>query len=359
MINEYRSHAAAPRDRGTAFGEHWRERVGDTIEGYRELFSACDESAFDIDAAGEPALVAIRAWAPELATEIEGIALGAGVTPQSVAAINARTEILARWLPQGRGECSTAVLLGGESPVSVQTWDWHDRFADNWLVWLIELPDGRTVVTLTEFGIVGKIGVNNLGIGVHINYLRHRSDRASVGVPVHVVARRLLDEAKNMDEAMGVIRSAAVSASSALTIVDYDGEDSSAVVAELFPDGPVYVLPEPDGVLVHTNHFVHPTAAGGDLEAALAGDSFFRYEMLRRRLAAAAPATRDGLIAALNSHLGGAGALCCHPDPAAGIGARYETLATVGIDFKTGRLDVREGGPCRAASPTILRKVHA
>jgi isopenicillin-N N-acyltransferase-like protein len=359
MINEYHSPLADPRDRGASFGEHWRERVRDTIEGYRELFSVQNGSAFDIEEAGGPALVAIRGWAPELATEIEGIAAGAGVSSHSVAAINARTEIIARFTPQGRGECSTAVLLGGERPITVQTWDWHDRFEDNWLVWTIELPNDRTVVTMTEFGIVGKIGVNNVGLGVHLNFLRHRSDRAAIGVPVHIVARRVLDEATNMDAAMGLVRSAAVSASSALTIIEFDGKDSTAVVAELFPEGPAYVLPEPDGVLVHTNHFVHPTAAIGDLEPALGGDSYFRYEMLRRRLAATPPASRDSVIAALNSHLGGGGALCCHPDPAAGIGARYATLATVAIDLKAGRLDVREGGPCLASESTILRKVHA
>jgi isopenicillin-N N-acyltransferase-like protein len=358
MINEFHSPLAGAHDRGASFGEHWRERVRDTVEGYHELFSAMNGGEFDMDVAGRDALLAIRWWAPELADEIEGIALGAGVAPERVAAINARTEVLARWFPQGRGECSTAVLLGADGPVSVQTWDWHDRFADDWLVWTIELPGGRTVVTLTEFGIVGKIGVNNVGLGVHINYLRHRSDQAAIGVPVHIVARRLLDEATNMDAAVGLIRTAAVSASSALTIIECDGEDATALVAELFPDGPVYVLPDPNGVIVHTNHFVHPTAVAGDLEAALGGDSFFRYELLRRRLATAQPTSTEGVIAALNSHLGGTGALCCHPDPDAGIGARYETLATVGIDFQAGRLDVREGGPCHVKSPAILRKVH-
>ena len=47
------------------------------------------------------------------------------------------------------------------------------------------------------------------------------------------------------------------------------------------------------------------------------------------------------------NHTGGSGALCCHPEPAATLGSRYMTLATVSLDVRHGAMTVLAGGPCR------------
>ena len=82
-----------------------------------------------------------------LAREIEGIADGAGLPVEHVAALNARTEVLALAAAGGRGECSVAVVLDGEreGPVALQTWDWHEELAGSFHVLCIEHPDGRVV----------------------------------------------------------------------------------------------------------------------------------------------------------------------------------------------------------------------
>ncbi len=63
----------------------------------------------------------------------------------------------------------------------------------------IEHPDGQVVRTLTEYGIVGKLGVSRRGLGLLLNILHHEGDGRGIGVPVHVVARRVLDEARDLD----------------------------------------------------------------------------------------------------------------------------------------------------------------
>ena len=45
-------------------------------------------------------------------------------------------------------------------PVALQTWDWHEELASSFHVLCIEHPDGHVVRTLTEYGIVGKLGVS-------------------------------------------------------------------------------------------------------------------------------------------------------------------------------------------------------
>ncbi len=346
MVRSFVSEPADPRERGRAFGEAWRDEIADTVAGYAELFALKAGAAVDLAALGREAHAAIAGWAPRLAEEIDGIAQGAGLPATHVAAINARTEILAGFGAPHRGECSTAVFLAGAKPLAVQTWDWYDRFASNWLLWTIRLGDGRELQTLTEFGIVGKIAVNSTGLGVHFNLLRHRADRARIGVPVHVVARRAIEEAPDLEAALRLVGGADVSASTALTFVATDGRDATALTAEVHPGGPAYVLPDAGGLLVHTNHFLHPATLADDREPALAGDSFFRYELLRRRLHAAPPGTAEDIVAALASHLGGGGALCVHPLPDAPFDESFATLATAELDVAAGRIHARAGGPC-------------
>jgi isopenicillin-N N-acyltransferase-like protein len=345
-IRSFVSEPADAHERGRAFGETWRDEIRDTVAGYAELFALLGGVPLPLGPVGGEAHDAIARWAPQLAEEIDGIAQGAGMPTTHLAAINARTEILAGLGASHRGECSTAVFLGGVKPLAVQTWDWYQRFAGNWLLWTIRLGNGRELQTLTEFGIVGKIAVNSSGLGVHFNLLRHRADHARIGVPVHVIARRAIEESHDLETALRLVGSAAVSASTALTFVATDGRDATALTAEMHPGGPAYVLPDTDGLLVHTNHFLHPNALADDREPALGGDSFFRYELLRRRLRASRPSTAEDIVAALASHLGGAGALCVHPQPDAPLDESFATLATVVLDVEAGKIHARAGGPC-------------
>src|SRR3954468_13130492 len=306
---------APPRERGLEFGETHRDEVRGTVAAYAELI--------DLDAG---TLEPIRAAAPELAEEIEGIAAGAGLPVHEVAAINARTELL----PAGpRGECSTVVALPGDGrpPVSVQTWDWFGALAGNWLVWTIEHPDGRVGHTVPEYGIVGKIGVNVAGLGVHLNILHHvRDGEGPVGAPVHVLARRALDRATDVTSALELLTPAPVSASSCVTVVDA----SSAVSVELSPAGPGAVLPTAGGVLLHTNHFLADPGRAGCTDLVTGPDSFVRYDVLRRALGERAlDLTEDGVLAAMSSHVGG---VCCHPPDGADPAYEYATLATIAID---------------------------
>ena len=242
----------------------------------------------------------------------------------------------------------------------MQTWDWHDVFADSWLVWTIEHPDGHVVHTLTEYGILGKIGVSSAGLGLNLNILHHGHDGGLVRVPVHVLARSVLDSARDIGQALAIIGAAPVSASSAFTLTAAGVEEPIAITAEVFPGGPRFVPPRPDGLLLHTNHFLDPHAARHEQEIWIGPDTFLRLAILERRLARLAgngDAGRSGgsgetdLLAAMSSHLGGGGAICCHPDAAATLGERYATLATVVLDVQAGALTVRAGGPCEQASP--------
>ena len=346
MIRRFTSTVAGPAARGEEFGAHHATEVASTVDTYRRVLAP----AGPIDALGAAALARIEEFAPDLAAEVRGIAGGAGVPASHLAAVNARTEILAIAARAtgtvGPSECSVVVSLGDDDaePVAVQTWDWYPELADNWLEWTIPHPDGRRVVTVTEHGIVGKIGVNGYGVGLLLNILHHREDGAAVGVPVHVVARHILDTAANVHSGLFTAGSARVSASSTITLVGARRAGQTAVATELWPGGPGHALPTPDGLLVHTNHFLSDPARPGDRKPVEAPDTLVRYEVLRRRLHRyGGRADADQILAALADHTGG---VCCHPDPHAAAGPTYATLATIRLDLAAGTLHTHAGGPC-------------
>ncbi len=356
MVRHHVSDQAAPASRGEAFGAAHADRIAATVSTYERLFRTVAEGV-DLEAAGIEALRAIEEFAPNLAAEIRGIAGGAALSPSRVAAINARTELLARAGVISRGECSAVVSLGrdGQAPVAGQTWDWHEELSDSWLVWTIQHPDGHRVHTLTEYGVVGKIGVTSASIGVLFTLLRHRRDGlGSIGVPVHVLSRSVLDRARDVSQALELIASARVSASTSLNVVAWRDGECTAATAELHPGGPSWVLPDEDGLLIHTNHFVARTAEGDDLETQRYPDSLTRYEILRRRLHGTRLASRDALLAALTSHVGAHGGVCCHPREDAVFGDRQTTIATVSLDVAAGSLAVRPGRPCETATWTVI-----
>jgi isopenicillin-N N-acyltransferase-like protein len=356
MTRRFTSAVAQPHARGVEFGRAHTAEITATVAAYLRLFALTRNPSVDgvptdlppvIDRLGGLALERVHAWAPDLAEEIRGIAAGAGQTPERIAALNARTEILAN-LDAGVGdECSTVVSLASGQPVAMQNWDWYDVMSANWLEWTIPFPDGRRVTTVTEYGVVGKIGVNDRGVGTHFNILHHRDDGAGIGLPVHVIARSILDSADDTASAVAMCTAArageGLTASTAITVVDR----SSAVSAELWPGGVGEACPDDDGLLIRTNHFLTEPAASGDTYPDRDTDTVARYAGLRDALAGLGPhVTREAVFAALAEDRDG---VCCHPVPEGPVELRHATLATVAVDPAHATLWVNAGSPCQAA----------
>lgn len=174
---------AARRERNASakrFGD-WVRRVAEL---YREHFAVLGLPADRVRDIATRSHEALRAWAPSLAEESDACADAAGVERWTVAAVGARTEILAGCPSPRKGECSTAVFApGGAAPQTVQTWDWHDLLVPDALLHELTPSQGRKVKLFTEFGAPGKIGVNSAGLGVHFNISSTRRTPRAVACP--------------------------------------------------------------------------------------------------------------------------------------------------------------------------------
>ena len=347
MTTTFTSSALPPYDRGVELGQRFAREISDTVATYRRLFETRAEKPFDIDHWSDRAWQTIERLAPVHAEEIAGIAEGAGLSVQQLASVNARTELLVAANPTGLSECSTVVSLPPDlPPVAVQTWDWYDAMSDGWFVWTIPFPDGRVVTTVTEFGMLAKIGVNDRGVGVMLNMLHHHNDlgaaaREELGHPVHLLARSILDEAASADQAVVIASAPRTSASTSLTVVDDRG---SAASVELFPGGPGVLVPT-DGVLVRTNHFVSEAGHDGCLASTIGPSTELRRAHLVEVFAERVPETAAEVIEAMTHHLEDGG-VCRHPLTDTDPVLWHRTLATVSIDTASRTLDVRPDGPC-------------
>jgi isopenicillin-N N-acyltransferase like protein len=352
MTRLFRSTATGPRARGIEFGCIHGDKIRANIAIYKGLFDSRAGGSFDATGAGGEALAATKSFAPDLHAEMLGMAEGAGVDPALIGMLNARTEVLALFGAGGRGECSVIIHVAHDAvpPVAVQTWDWFCVLRESWLVWEIPLADGSVTKTMTEYGIVGKSGMNTRGLGLLFTILHHVDDGKRIGVPVHVAARHALDAASNIARAAQMLACADVSASSSINLVSCEDGVSAAMSVELHPGGPGFVLPDARGFLIHTNHFLAPGLSGFDTAPRSSPDTLLRHDLLRRKMAALKEPGERAILSAMASHSGGDGAVCCHREPGADAASAYETLCTVSLDLARGELRVHAGGPCTHGS---------
>ncbi|SFS09359.1 isopenicillin-N N-acyltransferase like protein [Agrococcus baldri] len=358
-VIELRLTDASPQSRGEAYGTSVAVHVRDVIERYRQAYATLGVPAGVAEEIAAASIAPTRVWAPEQAAELDGIAAGAGVPLLDLMLLNARTEILSH-APAPPTECSTVVALHpGRHPQTLQTWDWNGDLVPT-AVLLEGLVGGRVVRTFAEAGMLGKIGVarqpGSPGLGVHFNILHHRSDRSAVGVPVHVVMRRILDEARDLDEAIAIARSAPLGASTVLTVIEGESERRHARAAslELSPAGVGVVEPD-GGFLAHTNHYLDPALAEG--EAARASSTTWRrllHTLVQREPIMAA----TDAVAMAGAMCGSAGAdapVCVVAAPDAAFAERWSTLLTASLDVEAAAIDWFAGPPSGLTAATVRR----
>ncbi|WP_404321115.1 C45 family autoproteolytic acyltransferase/hydolase [Arthrobacter luteolus] len=338
--------AESAGERGVQRGKACSPQLASGWQTYAELFSAGGISAARVEAEALASLAAVDAWLPDLAAEIRGTAAGAGLPEWQVAALNARTEILSLSKTQLPGECSTVISTIPGRVFSAQTWDWHEELAKAWHLQSVAHADGA-FVGMTEYGILGKIGVNSHGVGVHLNVLGHSGDTPGA-VPVHVAAAAVLYYAKTLDEAVDLLTAVPVTTSSSISVVTAEG----ACMVELSPVG-AQVIPAAGDYLLHTNHFLSPLPAAGERTELYQPDSGQRLDLLKRRCSGHFdPSDPLDLVPYLCSRPGDGADLCCVPAAGARFGDRWRTLATALIDPETARLSVSPGAPTEAGQET-------
>jgi isopenicillin-N N-acyltransferase-like protein len=343
----HRSAAMTPEQRGREFGVARHEAVDNTLAAYRRLFAATRGlDAAAVVAAGVQVRARVEHDWPALAAEVEAMAAGAEVDAAELFAANARTEILAGHL---HGECSTLASVGAARPLLMQNWDWHPDLARSRVVWVVELPEGGWFATLTEAGLLAKIGLNSHGLAVCLNLLATSGDGDLEVLPVHLALRLILAGCKSVDDARSLLASAPFGASSCITVMDADG---NVAMFECRPGGPPLEPPVQDRWATHTNHFLAPLPESlTDILRADWPDTDHRLGRVRAALAD--PATGPEVSDVLRDHGGGAISVCCHDEGNPSWADRQATLASLRMWPRERELEIAWGQPCACSYERI------
>jgi isopenicillin-N N-acyltransferase-like protein len=197
------------RSRGRAHGEEARELVRTALARWEEATGAASGVPIDRyvrDFLGSTELLATTAsLLPDLAVEIEGIAEGAGVRAELVAAYNLMDEQWWYDLGAQRG-CSVVARADGDRVVVAQTMDLPAFMDGTQLVLRVADPDAPEVLLLTSAGLIGLTGVNRAGVAVCVNALLMLRSSAR-GLPVAAVVRGAL-RCTSLNAAVAFVRSA-------------------------------------------------------------------------------------------------------------------------------------------------------
>jgi isopenicillin-N N-acyltransferase-like protein len=348
-----------PYRRGYHLGSVAADRIAHTISAYMAMFRL--RAGLRRDGVREQAerfMPVIERATPALFDEMRGIADGAGRDLRDVVAINARTELL-------YGSCAPpeCTAVGAVPPATAdghirlgQNWDWHPSQAGALVLWILLRDDGPDVLTLTEAGMVGKIGANAAGLAICVNLLTSDGDHMGPALPMHVILRHVLDTAQSVDEAVGLL-----TATERCTSCNHLLADRRGMLADVesTPRGQA-VLHTDRGILTHTNHCLDRALFAHDRGAREHAETIARGERAEQ-LALDTPLDAGAFRAILSDHAHAPYAICRHGWEGQQPEEQAMTIAAIVCDLTAGTVDLADGTPCSAQWRTIdlARLLHS
>ena len=255
--------SGSPRARGRRQGEAVPERVAASAALYREQMERRGIGVAEQAHMARAFMPVIAAYDPAYLEEMEGIAEGAGVSIEDVVTINCRTEMMfgsERAVVEKTDGCTGLIVMPERSAsgrlLHAHNWDWREECVDTGIVLKIRAEDGNDVLTFCEAGALARHGFNRAGIAITGNFLMCERDFVRAGqAPLALIRRKLL-ECGSLSTAMSCLWTRDRYCSNNLMLSHSGGE---AVNLECAPDEIFWSLPE-DGILVHANHWIAPSA---------------------------------------------------------------------------------------------------
>ena len=316
-------------------GEVPAERIRCSLDTYRWLFG---EAGWEAARAHAPAIgEALAAAEPRWIDELSLWAAAAGTDLDDLLVLNARSEVLSALRSERRrrrGECTVVAEAGRLG----QTWDWFGRQRPAMVV--LRTPG---FLTLTEAGMLAKVGVNRDGLAVGLTYLASPGDGVpGVGrLPVHALLRLLLERSSSVATGLELLAQHPLSGSACIPLVDR----TQAVLVESTPAGRS-VLPAG----VHTNHCLNPQLRRTQGPIDFLVDSEDRLERATTLRARGAPVEE-----VLADTAGGLHAIDQPPDPSLRPRERTETVMAVVAAPAAGTLRIAPGRPSEGGFTHVVR----
>jgi predicted choloylglycine hydrolase len=324
-----------PYECGYQYGQAVGELIRNNIKVYLRIFQF--HADLDRDAALQKAeryLPEIERYDANLLQEMRGIADGAGITLNEVAMLNTRTELMSA---VALHECTAIAALPPATSGDVwlaQNWDWMPVTYDSIITLKIKQPGKPAITMLVEAGQIGKMGMNDAGIGFCLNWLS--ADYQRIGVPVLAICRGILNST-HIDEAIGTVYGCQ-RASSANFLIAY--KDAFAINLETTPDDLDFLEPV-NGLLIHTNHFITPRLRATDQGLKdKGGSSLVRKQRAQYLLESETDVDRQKILRALNDVVLGPLSPYLSPKSDNNELDQWATLASIVMNLSNGEIHI-------------------
>jgi len=356
-----------PHERGVQYGAACAAHIRISIASYARLFAYLHGADWaEMQQRALAYIPVLEQHAPDLLQEMRGIAEGARLGFAEILTLNVRTELVAgvrRASPAPgyddviaaneragvaqHGECTTVAAFPGATAhgntLLAQTWDWYGEQRAACVILRIEEPDAPTILTLTEAGILAKIGLNSAGVGVSLNILFSEGDGTQPNMPVHILLRRALQQ-RSFADAVDMLRATPAAASSCITIVEATGAGASL---EVTPHG-VGVLEPHNGTLAHTNHCVTEPASACEIPHLPNSSSLPRFDRAATLLHEHhGHIDQEVLMSILRDHQDVPLCICRHPEHTPAADYQPESVCGVILDVASRVMHVAAGVPCQ------------
>ena len=206
-IIEY-NYKLGPLENGKKHGESFRVGINELVSIRKNLLINKNPALKnDLNYLSVMQFEATKKYAPGLATELEGIAIGANVSIEDIVILNNYTDF--RDIGLENEGCTTLHLMSGQESICGQTWDMHSS-AKNY-VCLIHVPGDENRAGQIYFSLVGCLGMmgaNTHRLLVGVNNINTKNAEASIIWPALI--RNGIDRSSNFETLEKMISQAPV-----------------------------------------------------------------------------------------------------------------------------------------------------
>lgn len=282
-----------------------------------------------------------RKW-PDYLEEMRGVAEGAEVQLSDIIACNVRTEIAFGLFSDG---CTALSWRTADASFLAQNWDWQEAQKKNLVVLTIKQQSNKpTIKMVTEAGLIGKIGLNDAGVGVCLNAIMING-MDPTKLPCHLGLRLVLDS-RSREEAVKRLEECGIASACHMLIADPTGgiglEWSSSEVQKCEMNDRKQVF--------HSNHYIveHPTI---DQDSSWMKDSGFRVKRIEELASKLGDApSKDEVFEVFKDETNYPGAICrAQKSPSTSA-----TLFNIVMDLEARRADVRLGRTVAVEDHVVL-----
>ncbi|PLB39136.1 AAT-domain-containing protein [Aspergillus candidus] len=329
-----------PYELGHAHGVGAMEMVQRSVSFYKKMFAHTCKLKWPVvrTIAEDWKREMKRKW-PHYYSEIQGIADGSQMPLIDIVILNIRTEIAFGMFNDG---CTSLYWKTDRYSFLAQNWDWMEEQKQNLLVLNIVSDTGPRIKMITEAGIIGKIGLNELGVGVCLNAIKAPGCDPS-RLPVHLGLRAAL-ESLSADAAARQLKEVGIGASAHFLIADQEKAFGLEVTARTIET----IQTNGKGQIFHANHLLLPHR--GVVDANWLVDSPRRQRRIEQLALKHVSSTGQkgptmaDIMEMLDDHEGFPYSICRYEEGPLGMDA---TLFSIVMELRSKGATVRLGRPCQ------------